>query len=156
MLDNFIEEQRENHYKNIQLQIQVKIIKLQQELERIDNNEVFNIKDKQNKLEVLKGKLEKLIDTFLSSSETMQKVVENKIKELECQIKGLESEISNSKSINFEKEKYIRQVNNKISKLRLELENANGKKLTREEWLDRVDKIVIESKINFKVVYNLD
>ena len=156
MLDNFIEEQRENYYKNIQLQIQVKIIQLQQELDRINNNEVFDIKDKQNELEVLKGKLDKLIDTFLSSSETMQKVVEKKIGELESKIKRLELEISNSKSINFEKEKYIRQVNNKISKLKLELENANDKKLTRQEWLDKVDKIVIENKISFKVVYNLD
>lgn len=156
MLDNFIEEQRENYYKNIQLQIQVKIIQLEQELERINNNEVFDIKDKQNKLDILKRKLEKLLDAFLSSSETMQKVVEKKIKELEAQIKKLESEISNSKSINFEKEKYIRQVNNKIAKLKLELENANGKKLTRQEWLDKVDQIVIESKISFKVVYNLD
>lgn len=156
MLDNFIEEQRKNYYKNIQLQIQVKIIQLQQELEKINNNEIFDIKDRQNKLEILKGKLEKLIDTFLSSSETVQKVVEKKIKELEGQIKRLESEIANNKSINFEKEKYIRQVNNKILKLKLELENSNGKKLTRQEWLDKVDRIIIESKISFKVVYNLD
>lgn len=156
MLDNFIEEQRDNYYKNIQLQIQVKIFQLQEELNRINNDEVFDIKDKEYKLDMLKEKMEKLIDTFLSSSETMQKVVEKKIKELESQIKKIEAEISNSKSINFDKEKHIRQINNKIAKLKLELESANGKKLTRQEWLDKVDRIVIESKISFKVVYNLD
>lgn len=156
MLDDYIEKQRENYYKNIQLQIRVKIFQLQEELEKINNNEVFDIKDKEKKLNILKGKLEKLIDSFLSSSETMQKVVEKKIEELESQIKILELQISNSKSINFEKEKYIREINNKITKLKLELESSNSKKLTRQEWLDKVDKIVIESKINFNVVYNLD
>lgn len=156
MLDNFIEEQRNNYYKNIQIQIQVKIIQYQEELDNINNNEIFNIKDKECKLEVLKSKLEKLLDAFLSSSETMQSIVEKKIKELESQIKKIESEISNSKSINFDKERHIRQINNKIAKLKLESENANDKKLTRQEWLDKVERIVIESKSRFKVMYNLD
>lgn len=49
----------------------IKIVQLQSELEGMNNNEVFNLRYKKNKLEVLKGKLEKLIDSFLSSSGTM-------------------------------------------------------------------------------------
>lgn len=105
---------------------------------------------------MLKDKLEKLIDAFICSSETMQKIVEKKIAELEKQIKVIEFEISKNKELNFDKEKHIRDINSKISKLRLELENSEGKRLTRKEWLDKVDGIFIESKDNFRVEYNLD
>lgn len=156
MLDRFIEQQRKNYYKNIQLQIQVKIVQLQKDLGDINNNEVFDIKDKENKLEVLKEKLEKLLDTFISSSETMQKLIEKKIRELESQISKIELEIANNKAINFDKEKYIRNINNKISKLKQELNKSLDKELTREQWLNRVESITINSKNNFKVKYNLD
>lgn len=156
MLDRYIEEQRKNYYKNIQLQTQVKILQLEDERDNVTNDEVFSIKIKEGELEILKDKLEKLIDTFISSSETMQKVVQKKIGELENQIKGLELEISNIKSINVDKEKHIRQINNRIIKLKQELISSTDKELTRQQWLDKVEKIVIESKINFNVVYNLD
>lgn len=156
MLDRYIEEQRKNYYKNIQLQTQVKILQLETEIDSVTNDEVFSIKIKEEELELLKDKLEKLIDTFISSSETMQKVVQKKNGELENQIKRLELEISNIKSINVDKEKHIRQINNKIIKLKQELISSTDKELTRQQWLDKVEKIVIESKINFNVVYNLD
>ncbi|WP_291650957.1 recombinase family protein [Clostridium sp.] len=156
MLDKYIEEQRKVYYKNIQLQIQVKIVQLQSQLENMNNGEVFNLRDKENKLEVLKGKLEKLIDTFISSSETMQKVVEKKIKELESQINRLESDIVDSKSKNFDQDKFRRDTNNKINKLKEELKISSNKELTRAEWLDRVNSILIESKNSFKTTYNLD
>lgn len=156
MLNKFIEEQRVNYYKNIQLQIQVQIIKLQEELDQANSDEIFSIKDKESKLGELKDKLEKLIDTFICSSETMQNIVKKKIAELEKQIKVIESEISKSKELNFDKEKHIRNINSKISKLKLELESSEGKELTRKEWLDKVDGIFIESKNNFRVEYNLD
>ena len=41
-------------------------------------------------------------------------------------------------------------------KLKQELINSTDKELTRKEWLDKIDKIAIESKSNFNVVYNLD
>lgn len=156
MLDKYIEEQRKVYYKNIQLQIQVKIIQLESQLENMNNGEVFNLRDKENKLEVLKGKLEKLIDTFISSSETMQKIVEKKIKELEGQINRLESEIADSKSKNFDQDKFIRDTNNKINKLKEELKISSNKELMRGEWLDRVTSILIESKNSFRTTYNLD
>lgn len=156
MLDNYIEEQRKVYYKNIQLQIQVKIVQLQAELEGMNNGEVFNIRDKENKLGVLKGNLEKLIDSFLSSSGTMQSIVEKKIKELETQINRLENEIVDSKSKNTNQDKFIRDTNNKINKLKEELNVSSNKELTRTEWLDKVELILIESKNSFKATYNLD
>ncbi len=156
MLDRFIEGQRKTYYKNIQLQIQVKILQLQSEIENINNDEVFNIRDKEQELQTLKGKLEKLIDTFISSSETMQSVIEKKIKELETQINKIELDISNRKAVVFDKEKHIRDTNNKINKLKQELEIAIDKELTRDEWLGKVENITIECKSNFVVTYNLD
>lgn len=156
MLDNFIEEQRKVYYRNIQLQIQVKIVQLQSEIENISNNEVFNIRDKEQELQVLKNKLEKLVDNFLNASGTMQQVVEKKIKELEVEINRLELEISNSRLISFDKDKHIRDTNNRINKLREELKISTNKKLTRSQWLDKVESIEIISKNNFKVRYNLD
>ncbi|EOU1475054.1 recombinase family protein [Clostridium perfringens] len=155
-LDNFIEEQRVNYYKNIQLQIQIKIIQLENELEKINSNEIFNTKDKENKLEILKNKLEKLIDTFIASSETMQEVLQNKINELEKEISKLEFEIANSKSINFNREKHQRDINSKITKLRDNLKTLSNKELTRKEWLDKVESITINSKLDFKVKYNFE
>lgn len=156
MLDNYIEEQRKSYYKNIQLQIQVKIIQLQSQLENINNGEIFNLRDKENKLEVLKGKLEKFIDTFISSSETMQSIIEKKIKELENQIKKLENDIADNKSKNFDQDKFIRDTNNKINKLKEELKISINKELTRTEWLDKVNSILIENKSTFKTMYNFD
>ena len=156
ILDRFIEEQRKSYYKNIQLQTRVKIMQLQKEVDNIAKDEVFSIKEKEQELDVLREKLDKLLDTFLSSSETMQKLVEKKIGELEVHIKRIELEISNIKSIYADKEKHLRQLNNRIIKLKQDLINSIDKELTRKEWLDKVDKIIIESKISFNVVYNLD
>ncbi|MBN1057866.1 hypothetical protein DVV95_04665 [Clostridium botulinum] len=122
----------------------------------MNNDEVFNLRDKENKREVLKGKLEKLIDSFLSSSGTMQSIVEKKIKELETQINRLENEIVDSKSKNSNQDKFIRDTNNKINKLKEELNISSNKELTRAEWLDRIEMILIERKESFKSIYNLD
>lgn len=156
MLDNYIEEQRKLYYKNIQLQIQVKIIQLKAELEILNNNEVFNLKDKENKLQVLRGKLEKLIDNFLSSSETMQNIIHKKIRDLESQISKIENEIKASNSKIKDQDKYIRNINNRINKLKEELNVSCNKELSRPEWLDKVDLILIQSKNSFKTTYNLD
>lgn len=156
MLNDFIEEQRKTYYKNIQLQIKVKILQLNMELENSDIDNIINIKDKENQLKILKNKLEKLIDSFINSSETMQGILSKKINELELEIKNIELDIYNIKVINSDKEKYIRNINNKINKLKLELENIQDKELSRQEWLDLVEKIIIENKNNFRVEYNLD
>ncbi|WP_288476844.1 recombinase family protein [uncultured Clostridium sp.] len=155
-IDQYIEKQRKSYYKNIQLQMHVKILQLEEELNNIDNNEVFNIKNKEEELNLLKKKLEKLLDTFISSSETMQKLVEKKVGELENKIKNLEKEIANNKEMNFNKEKHKRQIKNKINKLKSEIKSSNEEKLTRQQWLDKVEEIVIESKEKFKTKYNLD
>ena len=58
--------------------------------------------------------------------------------------------------LNIDKEKHKRDIVNKIAKLKLELNKAEGKELTRQEWLYKVNSIIIESKTKFRVVYNLD
>ena len=86
----------------------------------------------------------------------MQSIVEKKIKELETQINRLENEIVDSKSKNTNQDKFIRDTNNKINKLKEELNVSSNKELTRTEWLDKVELILIESKNSFKATYNLD
>lgn len=160
MLDNYIEQQRKVYYKNIQLQIQLKIISLQDELSKLNDDDsskiVFKIQDEESELERLKSKLESLIENFISTSKTMQSVIEKKIKELEIRIQSKDEEIERLKLINTDKEKHIRDINNKISKLKGELLMAHDKELTRAEWLDKVEKILIGGKKDIKAVYNLD
>ncbi len=160
MLNNFIEQQRKVYYKNIQLQIQLKIISLQDELTSIneDTNSkiVFKIQEQETELERLKSKLESLIETFISSSESMKSVFERKIKELELKIQSIDDEISRLKLINTDKEKRVRVINNKISRLKNELLMSSDKELTRTEWLDKVEKILIGGKKDIKAIYNFD
>lgn len=160
ILNNFIEQQRKVYYKNIQLQIQLKIINLQEELsslnEDTNSNVVFKIQEQETELEKLKSKLESLIENFISSSKTMQSVIERKIKELEVKIQSIDNEIARLKLINTDKEKHIREINNKILKLKNELLMSKDKELTRAEWLDKVEKILIGGKKDIKAIYNLD
>ena len=148
------------YYKNIQLQIQLKIIALETELKNINTKDnvdvVLEIQENQNELDRLKSKIESLIDNFISSSEIMQAIIEKKIKEFESKVQAIEDEITRLKLIKFDKEKHIRKINNNILKLKQELLVSNDKELTREEWLDKVDKILISSKIDIKTVYKLD
>ena len=160
MLDNYIEQQRKVYYKNIELQIQLKIISLQDEISSLNvdtnSNVVFEIQEKETELERLKCKLESLIENFISSSLSMQSVIEKKVKELEIIIQSLEIEIARFKLINTDKEKHIRGINNKILKLKSELLIADDKELTREEWLDKIEKILIYGKTNIKAEYIFD
>ena len=148
------------YYKNIQLQIQLKIITLETELKNINTKDnvdvVLEIQENQNELDRLKSKIESLIDNFISSSEIMQAIIEKKIKEFESKVQAIEDEIARLKLIKSDKEKHIRKINNNILKLKQELLVSNDKELTREEWLDKVDKILISSKIDIKTVYKLD
>lgn len=123
---------------------------------KVNNSDVIDIKDKEVELRKLKSKMERLVDTFLYSSKTMQHIVQNKINELESKIKVIEDDINRCKSINIDKEKHKRNIVNKIAKLKLELNQTEGKELTRQEWLYKVNSIIIESKTKFRVVYNLD
>lgn len=88
MLDNFIEEQRKIYYKNIQLQIDLKIIKLKKELSKANAETVDMVNDlikiETDKLENYKNTLEALLTSFVNStSKTMQDVLNVKIKGIE-------------------------------------------------------------------------
>lgn len=160
IIDNYIDQQRKVYYKNIELQIQLKIISLQDELNNLNrdtnSNVVFKIREKETELERLKYKLESLIENFISTSQSMQSVIEKKIKELEIIIQSLDTEIARLKLINTDKEKHIRGMNNKISKLKNELLVTDDKQLTRTEWLDKIEKILIYGKKDIKAEYIFD
>lgn len=161
ILDTYIEEQRKSYYKNIKLQIQLKIISLQDELyqkaKANTDDIIMNIKDKELEFKSLKSKLNKLVENFISSdSETMQEIINNKIKELEQQVKLIENQLTELKSINNDKEQHIREITNKVNKLKNELNNTPDKELQRAEWLEKVDKILIGGKKDITTIYNLD
>lgn len=160
ILDDYIDEQRKVYYKNIQLQIQLKIITLETELKNINTKDnvdvVLKIQENQNELDRLKSKIESLIDNFISSSEIMQGIIEKKIREFESKVQAIEEEIARLSLIKSDKEKHIRQISNNILKLKQELLVSNDKELTREEWLDKVDKILITGKSDIKTVYYLN
>lgn len=158
MLNDYIETQRKNYYKNVQLQIQIKIIKLREELENINNSTdtVFKIKAKEKEVVDLKANLSVLVDNFISASDTLRSVIESKINAIETEINNINEEIANLKAIHEDKEKHIREINSKISKLNSDLTVSQEKELTRKEWLDRVEKILIKGKGKIETVYILD
>lgn len=158
MLNDYIEIQRKNYYKNVQLQIQMKIIKLKEELVSICNGSdiMFKIQANEKKLKELKVDLGVLVDNFIYASATLRSVIESKINAIESQINNINDEVANLKSVHNDREKHIREINNKITKLGLELYVSQDKELSRKEWLDRVEKILIKGKGKIESVYILD
>ena len=158
MLNDYIETQRKNYYKNVQLQIQIKIIKLREELENSTNSTdtVFKIKAKEKEVVDLRANLSVLVDNFISASDILRSVIESKINAIETEINNINEEIANLKAVHEDKEKHIREINSKISKLNSDLTVSQGKELTRKEWLDRVEKILIKGKGKIETVYILD
>lgn len=158
ILDSYIEEQRKTYYKNIQLQMQIKIIQLKEELAEQNKSTVedivLSINKKESELNLLKSKLNKLVDNFITSdSESIIEIINTKIKQLESEIKIIEEELVNLKSIYKDKEEHKRKLTNKIKKLKDDLENMPTRELTREEWLDKVKSIEISGKKEIRAIY---
>ena len=161
MLDNFIEEQRKIYYKNIQLQIDLKIIKLKKELSKANAETVDMVNDlikiETDKLENYKNTLEALLTSFVNStSKTMQDVLNVKIKGIEDEIETIENNILELENKKADKDKYIRELSNKIFALKKENQQTPNKELTRTQWLDKVEKIVVGGKNDLNVIYKLD
>ena len=161
MLDNFIEEQRKIYYKNIQLQIDLKIIKLKKELSKANAETVDMVNDlikiETDKLENYKNTLEALLTSFVNStSKTMQDVLNVKIKGIEDEIETIENNILELENKKADKDKYIRELSNKIFALKKENQQTPTKELTRTQWLDKVEKIVVGGKNDLNVIYKLD
>lgn len=161
ILDNFIEEQRKVYYKNIHLQIKIKIIKLKKELSKANAETVDMVNDlikiEEDKLNKKKNSLETLLNSFVeSTSKTMQDILKKKIQMLEKEIEDVEVNIVSLENKKSDKNKYIRDLSNKISALKKEGEELPTKILERREWLDKVDKIVVGGKDDLVIVYKLD
>lgn len=160
-LDNFIEEQRKIYYKNIHLQINLRILKLKKELSKANAETVDMvnnlIKIEEDKLHTYKSSLDSLLDTFINStSKTMQDTIKLKIELLESNIATVETNITSLENKKSDKNKYIRELTNKISALKKEGEQLPSKVLERSEWLDKVDKIVVGGKKDLVTIYKLD
>ncbi|VYU50670.1 Recombinase [Clostridium paraputrificum] len=161
ILDDFIEEQRKVYYKNIHLQINLKIIKLKKELSKVNAETVDMVNDlikiEEDKLRKNKTTLETLLNSFIdSTSSTMQDIIKKKIQALEKEIEANEIKISSLENKKVDKNKYIRELSNKISALKKEGKELPTKILERKEWLDKVEKIVVGGKNDLVVVYSLD
>lgn len=161
ILDNFIEEQRKVYYKNIHLQIKIKIIKLKKELSKANAETVDMVNDlikiEQDKLNKKKNSLETLLNSFVeSTSKTMQDILKKKMQMLEKEIEDIEVNIVSLENKKADKNKYIRELSNKISALKKEGEELPTKVLKRSEWLDKVDKIVVGGKNNIIAVYKFE
>ena len=62
-----------------------------------------------------------LIDNFIWTFESVQSIIEKKIKGLEGKLQEVENDINRLKSIKSHKEAYKRRINNRISKLKNDL-----------------------------------
>lgn len=161
ILDSYIEEQRKNYYKNIKLQIQIKIIQLKEELSEKTKatieDIVLSISSKEDELNFLKSKLENLVENFITSdSKTISDIISAKVKEFEIKIQGVEQELIQLKLINQDREQHKRELTNKINTLKAELKNIPNKEISRQEWLDKVECILIGGKNDITTKYNFD
>ena len=75
---------------------------------------------------------------------------------LEKKIEVVELNISSLENNKIDKNKYIRELNNKISALKKEGEELPTKVLEKCEWLDKVEKIIVGGKNDLVTVYKLD
>ncbi len=137
------------------------IIKLKKELSKANAEtvDIVNdlIKTEEDKLSNYKNSLERLLNLFIgSTSKTMKEVIKKKMKMIEKEIEVVELNISYLENKKIDKNKYIRELNNKISALKKEREELPTKVLERCDCVDKVDKIVVSGKNDIFVNYKLD
>ncbi|WP_342356997.1 recombinase family protein [Clostridium algidicarnis] len=162
MVDDFIEEQRKLYYLNIRTAIQLKLIYLQGQLASLnetnknEKNNDFKVKNK--KINELKNKMTNLMDNFINdnNSEAMQELISKKLQNIDIEIKGLEKEVSIINLDNLERETEAKKLSVRINKLKVDMESVPESELSREEWLGKVNKIIVLAKGKFDVEYNLE
>ena len=147
ILDNFIEEQRKVYYKNIHLQINLKIIKLKKELSKanVETIDMVNdlIKIEEDNLNKRKNSLEILLNSFIdSTSKTMKDMIKKKMQIIESEIQAVEVNIASLGNKKSDKNKYIRELNNKISALKKKGRNYQLKFWKEENGLIRLIKLL--------------
>ena len=115
------------------------------------------IKIEEDKLNKNKDLLETLLNFFIDlTSKTMQDMIKKKMQIIESEIQAIEINIASLENKKSDKNKYIRELNNKISALKKEGKELQTKVLGRSEWLDKVEKIVVGGKNDLVAVYKLD
>lgn len=161
LIDHFIEEQRLHYYDNIKLSCKFKLKQLERKLDKLGNrtNDEINksITENNNEIQSQKNKLESLLDNFLSesTSETMKKIIQNKIEDIEKNIKELEEEVLSSQRLIIDKDKEKNIINSKIKELKREINEKHKNELTRNEWIDKVEAVKIFDKSSFEVVWKM-
>ncbi|MPQ44578.1 recombinase family protein [Clostridium tarantellae] len=156
-LNNYIELQCLNYYKRIKFMIDIKIIKLKNDIEKISkidreyiNKRVINYRKFISEINnLIDENIEKELNEkeLLKLSEKNQKN-EIKAKELKIEIEELELIISNKKD-------YIRDINKRIKILEKERLELKEEKIERKEWLERVEYIIVGGKKDLKTIYKV-
>ncbi len=152
--DKFIDIQRTTVYpSSLTLNIKFQIKQLRKQISDIDKVDRYRlIKENENELNNLHEKLELLINRMLDDmGDNIQKIFKKKAEELENKIKAKEEEINVNQQVILDKERYKKQLDNKI----IELEREKGtayRELTREDYLKKVDKFIINSRDDIQVI----
>ncbi|HHD2752387.1 TPA: recombinase family protein [Clostridium perfringens] len=154
ILDDYIDRERKLYCDQIKTKMKVELIYLKKELEdreKLSKKEIEDEKEILSKeLINLKAKENSMIDEFLieNNSESIESLADN-LKEVEERIKELQNKIFDLEEIESFK---VRQ-RLKIKELEQKIENFINDKLTRAEFLNKVDRIIVGGKKDLSVIY---
>ena len=82
----------------------------------------------------MKSSIESLTNVFVgTTSKTIQNIIKAKVEDLEGQIGAIEGKIVYLENKKADKDKYIRELNNKIATLKRENQEVPSKELSRVE-----------------------
>ena len=105
----------------------------------------------------MKSSIESLTNVFVgTTSKTIQNIIKAKVEDLEGQIGAIEGKIVYLENKKADKDKYIRELNNKIASLKRENQEVPSKELSRVEWLDKVEKIIVGGKNDLVEMYKIN
>ena len=132
-----------------------KIVYLKEELEekeRLGKKEINKEQERLNKeLINLKLKENEILDKFIKEKELIDiKILADNLKLIDEKIKEIKSKILNLEEIEsykIRKKLEIRDIEEKIKYLPLE-------EMTRENFLKKIDRIIVDGKDNLNIIYN--
>lgn len=157
ILDKYIDEQSLNYYKRLEFIISMKIIKLKNDIKKIEemDEEYINKKLIEYRIFVTENNtlIENSIKEILNEDEILKLSEVNEKNEEKA--KDLKIEINELKLIMLNKKDYIRDINKRIDMLEKEKGAIKNKKIDRKEWLEKVEYIVIGGKKDINIIYNL-